>query len=115
MVCYGTDNGQPILIRESARSGSGSGVVSLDVKPSELASVQLPDGQTYTFFYDQGTNPPTLKYLSGPLDDATYLCLPVSCVGASASVTNNSPSALTAALLGDNVRNPSGKLEMWVC
>ncbi len=88
------------------RPGHGGQVHAVDVKPSDLASVQLADGHTYTFFYDQETRPPTLKYLYGPQPDASYSVLAVQLVDAQTSVKNDNPTALAAALNAGDVRNP---------
>jgi hypothetical protein len=86
-------------IRPNAGSGN---VKAYSVKPSELATVQIPSGLTYVFFYDSGTNPATLKYLYGPAEDGTFSTLSLQIVGA-ATITNSKPTALAATLNGDNV------------
>lgn len=78
-------------------------IATTDVKPSELATVQLPSGFTYTFFYDQGTNPATLKYLYGPSDGTTYSVRAVQVVDANTAVINSKPSALAATLQSDDI------------
>ena len=85
-------------------ASAGSGDATTYEALTAIASVELANGFTYTYFYDNSANSPTLSYLYGPSDDTTYNVRSVQTVGASEAVTNNDPAALTATQEGNNVR-----------
>lgn len=67
-----------------------------------LATTELPNGVTYTFFYATIGNDKVLSYLVGPLEDGTYQYLTIK-VDKKMITTPNNNAPLASAMEGNTI------------
>ncbi|KAI1164625.1 hypothetical protein F5B18DRAFT_614710 [Nemania serpens] len=65
---------------------------------SGIAAIQLEDGTTYTFFYDQGTRPATLTYLESHHNKSSYSSSSITLENERKAVTSDTVHVLAACL-----------------